>query len=56
MQTVLKKKISIVVPVYNEATNISILFGELKGLLKTTPYDHEFVFVDDGSTDSSLSI
>jgi polyisoprenyl-phosphate glycosyltransferase len=56
MQTVLKKKISIVVPVYNEATNISILFGELKGLLKTTPYDHEFVFVDDGSTDSSLTI
>lgn len=56
MQTVLKKKISIVVPVFNEAANIPILFDELNALLRTTPYDYEFVFVDDGSTDSSLSI
>jgi glycosyltransferase involved in cell wall biosynthesis len=50
------RKISIVVPVYNEAANIPVLYKELAGQLSTTPYSYEFVFVDDGSTDDSLQI
>ena len=49
-----KKLISIVVPVFNEEGNILPFFSELK---KSIPgqYKAEFIFVDDGSTDSTLS-
>ena len=50
------RKISIVVPVYNEAANIPALYKELSEQLSTIPYSYEFVFVDDGSTDDSLQI
>ena len=49
-------KISIVIPVYNEASNIAILLTELLTSIKGSPYQFEFIFVDDGSTDQSLSI
>ncbi|MEJ7643857.1 MAG: glycosyltransferase family 2 protein [Chryseolinea sp.] len=51
-----KKKISIVIPVYNEAANISILLAELTSMASRLPYEFEFIFVDDGSTDQSLAI
>ena len=54
--TVTDKKISIVVPVYNEASNIAILLTDLLSCLQGLPYQFEFIFVDDGSTDQSLSI
>ena len=43
--------VSVVVPVFNEAENISILQSELDAAL--TGLDHEIVFVDDGSSDGS---
>src|SRR5256714_2450887 len=43
--------VSVVVPVFNEAQNMSILQSELRNAL--TGLDHEIVFVDDGSTDGS---
>ncbi len=49
------KKISIVIPVYNEAENISKLYLELINVLSKTSYDLEFIFVDDGSRDESLT-
>ena len=49
-------KISIVVPVYNEAANIPALYNELSAQLTSLPYSFEFVFVDDGSTDGSLQV
>jgi len=48
------KLISIIVPIYNEASNIPLLFKELTKHTKSVPYQFEFVFVDDGSTDDSL--
>ena len=45
--------ISIIVPVYNEAPNIPVLYGELAKYTRRLPYDFEFVFVDDGSWDNS---
>src|SRR5882672_4174881 len=43
--------VSVVVPVFNEEENMSILQSELRGAL--AGLDHEIVFVDDGSTDRS---
>jgi glycosyltransferase involved in cell wall biosynthesis len=47
--------ISIVVPVLNEADNISPLISRLTPILDTLDARWEIVFVDDGSTDSTLA-
>jgi polyisoprenyl-phosphate glycosyltransferase len=44
--------ISIIVPVYNEAENVLPLYYELR---KYIPADYELVWVDDGSTDTTLT-
>ena len=51
-----KKKISFVIPVFNEAANIRALLQELNAVLTHVPYALEFIFVDDGSRDDSLKI
>lgn len=43
--------ISIVVPILNEAKNITLFYKELKSVIKN--YNYEIIFVDDGSNDSS---
>lgn len=50
------KEISVVVPIYNEETNISTLFARLKTTLDDLRVKYEVVFVDDGSSDSSYSL
>lgn len=49
-------KISILLPVYNEEENIPRLHEELDRVVVREGYDAEFVFVDDGSTDRSLTV
>ncbi|MCI5121301.1 MAG: glycosyltransferase, partial [Candidatus Electrothrix sp. AUS4] len=49
-------KLSVVIPIYNEEENINLLYDELKSVLKTIEHEHEIVFVDDGSGDTSLSL
>lgn len=49
-----KTLISIVIPVYNEEGNILPFFAELKQAIPKE-YEVEFIYVDDGSTDSTLS-
>jgi polyisoprenyl-phosphate glycosyltransferase len=51
-----KKTISFVIPVYNEAANIQLLHDELTSVLSDIYYHHEFIFVNDGSTDNSLAL
>lgn len=48
--------ISIVIPLLNEEENLPILYDELKQCLEGLKVTYELVFVDDGSTDSSLPI
>jgi glycosyltransferase involved in cell wall biosynthesis len=48
------KKISIVIPLFNEEESIRPLYIEIKKALKTVACDFEAVFIDDGSTDKSL--
>ncbi len=51
------KKISVVIPIYNEEENIKILYLRLKQVLENLKkYDYEIIFVDDGSTDNSFEI
>jgi glycosyltransferase involved in cell wall biosynthesis len=47
--------LSIVVPVYNEEENVSILYPKLKQPLRRLKKSHEILFVDDGSSDGSLA-
>ena len=47
------KKISIVVPIYNEENNIAELSSQLHQVLDSLPYTFEIILVNDGSTDNS---
>ena len=51
-----QKKASIVIPVFNEASNIRPLLDELDSHLDEGKYEYELIFVDDGSADGTLEI
>lgn len=48
--------VSIVIPLLNEEKNIPILYAELSQTLQGINLDYELIFIDDGSSDSSLEI
>lgn len=48
-----KKKLTIVVPVYNEEDNIEHFAQAVHKALDNLNYDYTLLFVDDGSVDSS---
>ena len=49
-------RVSVVVPVYNEARVLPSLVEQVRAALAGTGYDHEIVFVDDGSTDETPEV
>ena len=51
------KKISIVIPMYNEQEAAEICYQRIKNVLnKLSRYDYELIIVDDGSKDKTLEI
>lgn len=48
--------VSIVVPLYNEEENIEILHQRITEVMTKLDGDYEVIYVDDGSTDRTLSI
>ena len=48
--------ISVVIPLYNEEENVRELHDRLKAVLDTIGADYEVLFIDDGSTDSTLAL
>ena len=50
------KKLSIVVPCYNEEEAIPFFYEEIDKVSKSMKNDFEFIFVNDGSKDNSLKI
>jgi len=52
METTNSPAVSVIVPLFNEEENMSILQSELKAALDGI--DHEMIFVDDGSIDRTL--
>ena len=51
----MKKNISIVIPVCNEEANVGVITAALKNIFDTLPYNYSINFVDDGSTDGTLT-
>lgn len=48
------KKISIVIPVFNEADNLSLMYQKINGVFETIQeYTFEIIFVNDGSRDGT---
>lgn len=45
--------ISIIIPVFNEAENIELLYEEIISVLETIEKDYEIIFVNDGSLDTT---
>lgn len=50
------KRISIVVPVYNEEENIAHFAHAVADVMERLPYHYELLFIDDGSSDRSREI
>lgn len=51
------KKISIIIPCYNEEKTLPIMYSELCNILsRLNIYDFEILFINDGSSDSTLDI
>ncbi|MBL7884733.1 MAG: glycosyltransferase family 2 protein [Bacteroidia bacterium] len=51
----IEKEISIVIPLYNEEGNVSILYNSLIIVLEKITSNFEIIFIDDGSTDESFN-
>ena len=53
----MKKKVTILVPCYNEEKCILILYSKLVSIISLhQQYNWEILFVNDGSTDNTLSV
>src|SRR4029079_5098416 len=54
----MKKLISIVIPIFNEAENIPLLYERLMRVLHKliSTYDYELIMIDDGSKDTSWQL
>ena len=52
----LNETLSILIPVYNEEGNLSLLYEKLMTALKKAGRPYEVIFVDDGSSDGTMEI
>jgi glycosyltransferase involved in cell wall biosynthesis len=56
MQQNFTTKISIIIPVYNEAESLPELNETLLNVLSVLPLNYEILYIDDGSTDGSFEV
>ncbi|MEA2088607.1 MAG: glycosyltransferase family 2 protein [Patescibacteria group bacterium] len=56
MEQNLAKKISIIIPLLNEAESIEELNKKIIEVLSSLNFDYEIIYIDDGSTDNSYKI
>jgi len=52
----MNKSIAIVIPSYNEATNLDVLIQALNETILNINYNFKFIFVDDGSNDETVAV
>ncbi len=50
------KRLSIIIPCYNEEDTIPLFFASVEKIGKTMPVELEYCFVNDGSNDQTLSV
>ncbi len=48
--------ISLIIPIFNEEENIPLLYQEIREVMDATEYSYEIIFVDDGSSDTSVHV
>lgn len=48
--------LSIIIPIYNEEHTIPALYARLKNVVSPLKLTYEFVFVNDGSKDNSITL
>ncbi len=51
----IKKKLSILVPMYNEVEVLPVFFAKISDVLQSIALDYEIICVNDGSTDDTLA-
>ncbi len=51
-----QKKISIIIPAFNEAENLPFLCGEIKIVMKNIADDYEIIIINDGSGDGTQEV
>jgi glycosyltransferase involved in cell wall biosynthesis len=49
-------EISIIVPLYNEEDNVSVLYQEIRNAVDFLKKPYEILFIDDGSSDSTVNV
>ena len=49
------KKISVVIPCFNEAPNIPKIIKEIELVFETLNYNYEIILIDDGSIDNTIT-
>ena len=54
MSPIGREMISVLIPVFNEGQNISLLYEEVVSVLRRIDRGYEVIFVDDGSSDDTL--
>ena len=52
----IKKKICIIVPCYNEEENLNLFFKKIQNVIKEINLDYNVIFIDDGSSDETWNI
>jgi glycosyltransferase involved in cell wall biosynthesis len=50
------KKLSIIIPAFNEAENLTPLYQEITTVAENNKYDYEIIWVNDGSHDQTQSV
>lgn len=48
------KLISVVIPAYNEGSNVRVMYQNVKAIFSNIPYRLQILFVDDGSVDDTI--
>ncbi|KXU35383.1 dolichol monophosphate mannose synthase [Cephaloticoccus capnophilus] len=52
----MKKKITVVTPMFNEEDNVTELCDRVAAVMKNLPYDYEHICIDNCSTDKTVSV
>jgi dolichol-phosphate mannosyltransferase len=49
-------QLTVIIPIYNEEENIQLLYNRLSSVMQNMCVSYEFIFVNDGSRDRSISL
>ncbi len=53
---IIRSKISLVIPFFNEQDSLGELYEQIASVIKNLDFDYEILFIDDGSSDNSVSV